>query len=67
MAKQNIPLSILLENAFNQMLEETNLPAYLIEGILLEVLAETRARKNLELVSDYNAMNQTESEKEGEK
>ena len=73
MAKQNIPLSILLENAkgkfinaFNQMLEETNLPAYLIEGILLEVLAETRARKNLELVSDYNAMNQTESEKEGE-
>lgn len=74
MAKQNIPLSILLENAkgkfinaFNQILEETNLPAYLIEGILLEVLAETRARKNLELVSDYNAMNQTESEKEGEK
>lgn len=73
MAKQNIPLSILLENAkgkfinaFNQMLEETNLPAYLIEGILLEVLAETRARKNLELVSDYNAMNQTESEREGE-
>lgn len=73
MAKQNIPLSILLENAkgkfinaFNQMLEETNLPAYLIEGILLEVLAETRARKNLELVSDYNAMNQTESERGGE-
>lgn len=70
--KKNIPLSILLENAkgkfinaFNQILEETNLPAYLMEGIIVEVLAETRARKNIELVADYNSMNQ--SEKEGEK
>lgn len=69
--KKNIPLSILLENAkgkfinaFNQILEETNLPAYLMEGIIVEVLAETRARKNIELVADYNSMNQ--SEKEGE-
>lgn len=69
--KKNIPLSILLENAkgkfinaFNQILEETNLPAYLMEGIIVEVLAETRARKNVELVADYNSMNQ--SEKEGE-
>lgn len=72
--QKNIPLSILLENAkgkfinaFNQILEETNLPAYLMEGIIVEVLAETRARKNLELVSDYNSMNQTETKKEGEK
>ena len=69
--KKNIPLSILLENAkgkfinaFNQILEETNLPAYLMEGIIVEVLAETRARKNIELVADCNSMNQ--SEKEGE-
>lgn len=71
--QKTIPLSILLENAkgkfitaFNQILEETNLPAYLMEGIIVEVLAETRARKNLELVSDYNSMNQTETKKEGE-
>ena len=71
--KKPIPLSILLENAkgnfitaFNQITEETNLPAYLMEGIIVEVLAETRARKNLELVSDYNSMNQTETKKEGE-
>ena len=71
--KKRIPLSILLENAkgkfitaFNQITEETNLPAYLMEGIIVEVLAETRARKNLELVSDYNSMNQTETKKEGE-
>jgi hypothetical protein len=70
--QKNIPLSILLENAkgkfinaFNQILEETNLPAYLMEGIIVEVLAETRARKNLELVSDYNNMHQ-ETKKEGE-
>lgn len=71
--QKTIPLSILLENAkgkfitaFNQIMEETNLPAYLMEGIIVEVLAETRARKNLELVSDYNSMNQTETKKEGE-
>lgn len=71
--QKSIPLSILLENAkgkfitaFNQIVEETNLPAYLMEGIIVEVLAETRARKNLELVSDYNSMNQTETKKEGE-
>lgn len=71
--QKNIPLSILLENAkgkfinaFNQILEETNLPAYLMEGIIVEVLAEIRARKNLELVSDYNSMNHTETKKEGE-
>lgn len=71
--QKTIPLSILLENAkgkfitaFNQIVEETNLPAYLMEGIIVEVLAEIRARKNLELVSDYNSMNQTETKKEGE-
>ena len=70
--KKNIPLSVLLANAkgnfinaVNQTLEETNLPAYLMEGIVVEVLAEIRARKNLELVSDYNSMNQ-EPKKEGE-
>lgn len=70
--QKNIPLSVLLENAkgkfisaVNQTLEETNLPAYLMEGIVVEVLAEIRARKNLELVSDYNSMNQ-ETKKEGE-
>lgn len=56
-----IPLSVLMENArgkltqaFNQIINESGLPAYLIEGILLELLSETRNRKNLELVSDIN-------------
>ena len=58
-----VPLSVLMENArgklmqaFNQVLDETKLPAYLMEGMLLELLSETRNRKNLELISDINAM-----------
>ncbi len=71
-----MPLSVMLENAkgmmidaFNQVQEKTNLPALLIEGIVLDLLSEVRNRKNLELVQDYNRMNQaaeTEKKKEGE-
>jgi len=72
---ENMPLSIMLENAkgmlidaFNQVQNKTNLPGYLMEGIVLDLLAEVRNRKNLELVQDYNRMNQKtdEKEKEGE-
>lgn len=65
----NVPLSIMMENAkglmidaFNQMQEKTNLPAYLMEGIILDLLAEVRNQKNLEIVSDYNRMKQQEQE-----
>lgn len=64
------PLSVLMENArgkliraFNQVIDETKLPAYLYEGMLLELLTETRSRKNLEIIADINAMNK-ENEKE---
>lgn len=73
---KNMPLSVMLENAkgmmiesFNQIQEKTNLPAYLMEGIVLDLLSQVRNQKNLELVSDINRMNQQESEnkeKEGE-
>lgn len=65
------PLSVLMENArgrliqsFNQILEETKLPAYLMEGMLLELLSETRSRKNLELISDINTMKIKQEEAE---
>ncbi len=71
-----IPLSVILENAkgmlinaYNQVQEKTNIPAYLMEGIVLDLLSEVRSRKNLELVQDCSRMNQeTESEtkKDGE-
>lgn len=67
------PLSVMMENAkammiasFNQVQAETALPAYLMEGIVLDLLAQVRNQKNLELVSDYNKM-QVQEEKKGEK
>ena len=70
---KNVPLSVLMESArgkliqaFNQVMDETRLPAYLYEGMLLELLSEVRNRKNLELISDINTMNeQEEKPKEG--
>lgn len=65
------PLSIMLENAkrltfqaFNQVQKKTQLPAYLMEGIVMELLADIRNQKNLELVSDFNRMNEQEEKKE---
>lgn len=63
----NVPLSIMLESAkgkfvsaFNEVLADTKLPAYLVEGIVLEILADLRNRKNLELMMDYAAMQNKE-------
>lgn len=77
MNEKNIPLSIMMENAkgmmidaFNQVQEKSNLPAYLMEGIIVDLLSQVRNQKNLELVQDYNRMNReavSEEEKEGEK
>lgn len=65
------PLSIMLENtkglmfqAVNKVQEQTKLPAYLFEGILMEVLADVRNQKNLELVSDFNKMKQMKQKEE---
>lgn len=65
----NIPLSIMLEtakgkfiSAFNEVLADTKLPAYLIEGIVLEILADLRNRKNLELMMDHAAMQNNRKE-----
>ena len=75
MNENNMPLSLMMENAkgaktdaFNQIVEQSNLPAYLLEGIVADLLSEIRKQKNLELISDMNRMKQTEhSEQEEEK
>ena len=67
----NTPLSILLEKAkirmtdsVNKAIQESNLPAYLIEGILSDILSDVRSQKNIELISAYESMdNRKESEK----
>lgn len=43
----------ILKSALNRALAETALPAYLIEGILLDLLAEVRAQKAAEIASEY--------------
>lgn len=66
----NMPLSVVLERtklqliqSFNQVIAENKLPAYLYEGILLDILSEARSRKNLELVADLsNYQSQSETE-----
>lgn len=74
--KKNIPLSVMMENtkgmmfeAFQQVQEKSNLPAYLMEGIIVDLLSQVRNQKNLELVSEMNRMNQSgqEEKKEGVK
>lgn len=51
---------IILKNALNRIITEKNLPAFLIEGILLDLLAETRAQKAVELTVEYeNTMRKT--------
>lgn len=42
----------ILKNALNRVIKETALPAYLIEGILLDLLADVRAQKAVELAAE---------------
>lgn len=74
MNENNMPLSLMMENAkgamtnaFNQIVKQSNLPAYLLEGIVADLLSEIRKQKNLELVSDMNRMKQTEHSEQEEK
>lgn len=71
MDKKNVPLSVMIENtkgmmfeAFQQIQEKSNLPAYLLEGIVVDLLSQVRNQKNLELVSDMNRMNQEMEQEE---
>lgn len=65
----NTPLSLVIEetklaltSAFNQILDDSKLPAYLYEGIILDLLSEVRNRKNLELVSEIKSMQKSEAD-----
>lgn len=67
MDNKQIPLSVMMENAksrmtaaFSQIATETHLPAYLLEGVVVGILADVRNQKNIELAADYAAMNKTD-------
>lgn len=62
--QKSIPLSILVENgrakilsAINTAINESKLPAFLVEGIIVEALSQVRSQKNVELTADYEAFN----------
>lgn len=72
--EKTFPLSVVVENAKGEIVQAVNrvsakskLPAFLFEGIILDVLSEIRNRKNLELVADINAMNNPPKEQKKEK
>ena len=51
-----VPLILMIENAkremnmvFGQVVNKSGLPAFLIEGIILDILSDIRNRKNIEL------------------
>ncbi len=61
-----IPLNVTMERtrtqlvqAFNQVMSEARLPAYLLEGILEGILADVRSQKNAELVAAMSAEQQS--------
>ena len=58
-----MPLSVAMENAkgrivqaVSQVSNDMQLPAFLLEGIVADVLSEIRSKKNLELLADLNSM-----------
>lgn len=43
---------VILRSALNRVITETALPAYLVEGILLDLLADVRAQKTNEITAE---------------
>lgn len=76
MSETTKSLALMLEEAkcemtaaINQVIQNTNLPAYLIDGILSAILADVRSQKNIELVEEMKTVttnSQKEKCKEGE-
>ena len=67
----NLPLNVklnnckkMLDNCITSMIMEYGLPAFLVEGILSEVMLEVKKQSHNELVRSYDELI---SSKEGEK
>lgn len=67
---KNMPLSIMLENVKGEItttcrkiMQESGVPAYLMEGIVVGILADVRNQKALELAADYNSVNQNQTDR----
>lgn len=59
--KNKMPLSIIIENVradlfneYNRVVSQSGLPAYLMEGIVVEILSEIRKQKNIDMIIEMN-------------
>lgn len=59
--KNKMPLSIIIENVradlfneYNRVSSQSGLPAYLMEGIVVEILSEIRKQKNIDMIIEMN-------------
>ncbi len=59
--KNKMPLSIIIENAradlfneYTRVASQSGLPAYLMEGIVVEILSEIRKQKNIDMIIEMN-------------
>lgn len=50
--------------AINQIIEESGLPAYLMEGIITGILCDIREQKAIEIVKEIETKNENEEKKE---
>ena len=69
MKRPSTPLSVIMQDArqktfkaFGQVQEETGLPAFLFEGILLDILAQVREQKNSEILQDLERMREAQEQ-----
>ena len=59
----NLPLNLQIEfakskfrEALSQCIMEYGLPAYMMEGVVLDILLEVKTQANIELKNSYNAV-----------
>ena len=69
----DLPISLKIENAKGKILSvlndssiEYNLPAFILEGIMADILADVRSQAKIELLNDMNLILKSKN-KEGEK
>ena len=70
----DLPISLKIENAKGKILSkvnlvsvEYNLPAFILEGVLADILSDVRSQSKIEILNDVNVLLQNKDEKEGDK
>lgn len=69
-----LPISLKIENAKGKILSMLNdvsleykLPAFILEGVIADVLSDVRSQAKIELLNDVNAILNKKSDEEGDK